>query len=43
MDHACQRPRYIGREEAASPATGIADWHKQEQQALIEEALTVEG
>ncbi|MCX7353739.1 MAG: 2-oxoglutarate dehydrogenase E1 component [Alphaproteobacteria bacterium] len=35
-----KRPRYIGRAEAASPATGSAKRHAQEQQALVKEALT---
>jgi 2-oxoglutarate dehydrogenase E1 component len=33
------RPRYVGREPAASPATGLAKRHAQEQAALIAEAL----
>jgi 2-oxoglutarate dehydrogenase E1 component len=35
------RPRYIGRREAASPATGFYKVHNAEQAALIEEALSV--
>ena len=35
------RPRYAGRRAAASPATGIAAWHKREQAQLLDEALTV--
>jgi len=35
------RPRYVGRPEAASPATGIAKRHVAEQAALVDEALTV--
>jgi 2-oxoglutarate dehydrogenase E1 component len=34
-----QEPRYIGRPAAASPAVGSHRLHKQEQQALLEEAL----
>jgi len=34
------RPRYVGRREAASPATGFYKVHSAEQAALIEEALT---
>ncbi len=33
------RPRYIGREAAASPATGSAKRHAVEQKALVDEAL----
>ncbi|MTH64901.1 2-oxoglutarate dehydrogenase E1 component [Paracoccus shanxieyensis] len=35
------RPRYVGRAAAASPATGLASRHKAEQQALVDEAITV--
>jgi 2-oxoglutarate dehydrogenase E1 component len=35
------RPRYAGRRAAASPATGIAEWHKRQQAQLLDEALTV--
>ena len=38
--NACTRPRYVGRKAAASPATGLAARHKQEQDKLIETALT---
>jgi 2-oxoglutarate dehydrogenase E1 component len=34
-----QRPRYVGRMGAASPATGLAKVHQQQQQALVREAL----
>lgn len=34
------RPRYVGRPEAASPATGSLARHRKEQAALVEEALT---
>ncbi|RAI59486.1 2-oxoglutarate dehydrogenase E1 component [Roseicella frigidaeris] len=34
-----QRPDYVGRKEAASPATGLAKVHQQEQQTLVREAL----
>jgi 2-oxoglutarate dehydrogenase E1 component len=37
------RPRYVGRAASASPATGLASRHKSEQQALVNEALTLEG
>ncbi|SUZ32561.1 2-oxoglutarate dehydrogenase E1 component [Roseibaca ekhonensis] len=38
-----QRPRYVGRAASASPATGLASQHKAQQQALVNEALTIEG
>ncbi|MFC3123902.1 2-oxoglutarate dehydrogenase E1 component [Pseudoroseomonas globiformis] len=34
-----QRPLYVGREEAASPATGSAKVHQQQQEALVHQAL----
>ena len=34
------RPRYAGRPSAASPATGLAQRHRDEQTALIDDALT---
>ena len=36
----CMKPRYVGRPEAASPATGFVRVHEREQQALVTEALT---
>jgi 2-oxoglutarate dehydrogenase E1 component len=33
------RPRYAGRAESASPATGLAKRHAAEQAALVENAL----
>ncbi len=36
-----QRPRYAGRAATASPATGLASRHKMEQEALVNDALTV--
>ncbi|KAA2314632.1 2-oxoglutarate dehydrogenase E1 component [Pseudooceanicola sediminis] len=38
-----QRPRYVGRQAAAAPATGLAAQHKAQQAALVDEALTIEG
>ena len=32
---------YVGREEAASPATGIHHLHEAEEKALLEDALDV--
>ncbi|QGX97273.1 2-oxoglutarate dehydrogenase E1 component [Roseovarius faecimaris] len=37
------RPVYAGRAAAASPATGLASAHKQQQEALVDAALTIEG
>jgi len=37
------RPRYVGRRMSASPATGLMSKHKAEQDALVDEALTIEG
>ena len=36
---AAKRPRYAGRPEAASPATGLYKRHNQEQAKLVDEAL----
>ncbi len=40
---ASARVRYVGRPAAAAPATGLASQHKKQQEALIDEALTIEG
>lgn len=37
----CQRPIYVGRPEAAAPATGSHRRHVEEQTKLVDEALTV--
>ncbi len=37
------RPVYVGRPVSASPATGLASQHKKQQEALVNEALTIEG
>jgi 2-oxoglutarate dehydrogenase E1 component len=37
------RPRYAGRAASASPATGLASQHKAQQNALVNDALTIEG
>ena len=42
LDGACKRPRYVGRREAASPATGNAGRHAREQAALVNDALTLD-
>ncbi|MEX2455650.1 MAG: 2-oxoglutarate dehydrogenase E1 component [Rhodospirillaceae bacterium] len=41
IDVKARRPSYVGRPEAASPATGSYGKHMKQQQALVEEALTV--
>ena len=38
-----KRPAYVGRPASASPATGLASQHKAQQEALVNEALTIEG
>ena len=38
-----RRPRYVGRATSASPATGLASQHKFQQEALVDEALSIEG
>ena len=35
------RPRYVGRSDAAAPATGLMSRHLQEQSALVDESLTL--
>ncbi len=40
---ASKRARYVGRAAAASPATGLASQHKAQQEALVNDALTIEG
>ncbi|HLV06060.1 MAG TPA: 2-oxoglutarate dehydrogenase E1 component [Croceibacterium sp.] len=37
--HSGMRPSYAGRQASASPATGLASRHAEEQQALVAEAL----
>jgi len=37
------RPRYAGRPASASPATGLMSQHKAQQEALVNDALTIEG
>ena len=38
----CERPRYIGRDASASPATGSYAVHLQEQERLVKKALIIE-
>ncbi|MDO5755990.1 MAG: 2-oxoglutarate dehydrogenase E1 component [Rhodobacterales bacterium] len=37
------RPQYVGRAASASPATGLASQHKAQQEALVDDALTIKG
>ena len=37
------RPAYAGRATSASPATGLASQHKTQQEALVNEALSIKG
>jgi 2-oxoglutarate dehydrogenase E1 component len=39
LKHKAGRPRYVGRHEMASTATGLLRRHNQEQAALVEQAL----
>ncbi|MEJ1978497.1 MAG: 2-oxoglutarate dehydrogenase E1 component [Acetobacteraceae bacterium] len=39
MQHVCARPAYVGRDAAASPATGLAKTHAAQQAALVASAL----
>jgi 2-oxoglutarate dehydrogenase E1 component len=41
IKHKAGRPEYVGREEAASPATGSLKKHNLQQAKLIDEALTI--
>ncbi|MGQ0665286.1 MAG: 2-oxoglutarate dehydrogenase E1 component [Pseudomonadota bacterium] len=41
IDVAAKRPRYVGRPEAASPATGLYRRHNLEQAKFVNEALTL--
>jgi 2-oxoglutarate decarboxylase len=38
----CDRPRYVGRAESPSPATGSYAVHVKEQERLVREALTID-
>jgi 2-oxoglutarate dehydrogenase E1 component len=38
-----KRPTYVGRAASASPATGLAAQHKNQQTNLIDEALNILG
>ena len=39
LEGKARRPSYVGRQAAASPATGLARTHQAEQAALVQEAL----
>ncbi len=39
IDIKAKRPVYVGRDDAASPATGLARIHQQQQEALVRAAL----
>ncbi|GAA0586609.1 2-oxoglutarate dehydrogenase E1 component [Craurococcus roseus] len=41
LDIKAKRPEYAGREAAASPATGLAKVHGQQQESLVREALAL--
>ena len=41
LDLRAKRPLYVGREEAASPATGLAKVHQQQQETLVRQALAL--
>jgi 2-oxoglutarate dehydrogenase E1 component len=41
--HKGMRPSYAGRSPAASPATGLANRHKAQQEALVNQALGLPG
>jgi len=41
IDVKAKRPVYVGRPEAASPATGSARTHLKEQADLVDRALTI--
>ena len=43
IDGQARRARYVGRAAAASPATGLASQHKAQQEALVNDALTIEA
>ncbi len=43
IDAKHKRPVYAGRPASASPATGLARQHKEQQEALVDAALTIEG
>jgi 2-oxoglutarate dehydrogenase E1 component len=42
IGHGCRRPAYIGRDAAASPATGLAKVHTKQQADLVARALALD-
>jgi 2-oxoglutarate dehydrogenase E1 component len=42
IGHRCARPEYVGRDAAASPATGLAKVHAAQQSALVARALALD-
>ncbi len=42
LENRAKRPAYVGRQEAASPATGLAKVHAAEQAALVAAALSLD-
>ena len=42
IDIRAHRPSFVGREDAAAPATGLASRHAKEQAKLVDEALSVD-
>ncbi|WP_158745404.1 2-oxoglutarate dehydrogenase E1 component [Acidisphaera sp. L21] len=42
VGHSCARPGYVGRDAAASPATGLAKVHAAQQAALVARALALD-
>ena len=43
LNGSSKRPSYVGRPASASVATGLASQHKAQQEALVNDALTIEG
>ena len=43
MNAKFKRPIFVGRPASASPATGLAGQHKEQQKLLVDEALNLEG
>ncbi len=42
IGHRCSRPDYVGRDAAASPATGLAKVHAAQQADLVARALALD-